>query len=206
MLIYRILATEHPDAYMPDLATSFNALANALGNLGRSQEALETAEKALHIHEALAKKRPDIFLPNLAMSLSNLSGRLIVVGSHEEALKKAEDAVRIRDVLAKEHPDIFLPDMARSHTMMAHCLMALGRPEEALESSTLAVKDITQPLLRLPESFAGLALAIVHYYLEIARLTSTPPDMELLIPLLEVLQALEADDFHGLNGHQGFEP
>ena len=48
----RQLAVQRPDAFMPDLATSLNNLAEHLRNLGRCEEAFTTA------HEAVALLSP----------------------------------------------------------------------------------------------------------------------------------------------------
>jgi hypothetical protein len=65
----------HPDAFLPDLATSLDNLGVDLSNLGRGEEALAACQEAADIRRHLAESRPDAFLPNLAMSLNNLVPR-----------------------------------------------------------------------------------------------------------------------------------
>ena len=73
--IYRRLAAERPDAFLPDLATSLNNLGNRLSDLGRREDALAAAQEAVDIRRRLAAERPDAFLPDLATSLNNLGDR-----------------------------------------------------------------------------------------------------------------------------------
>ncbi len=70
--IYRRLAAERPDAFLPDLAMSLNNLGGCLSELGRREDALAAAEEATGIYRRLAAERPDAFLPDLAGSLNNL--------------------------------------------------------------------------------------------------------------------------------------
>ncbi|MHC4357022.1 MAG: tetratricopeptide repeat protein, partial [Planctomycetota bacterium] len=64
--IYRRLAKDRPDAFLPDLAMSLNNLGNRLSELGRREDALTAAQEAVEIYRRLAKDRPDAFLPYLA--------------------------------------------------------------------------------------------------------------------------------------------
>jgi hypothetical protein len=73
--LYRRFALIHPDAFLPDLATSLDNLGVGLSNLGRGEEALAACQEAADIRRHLAESRPDAFLPNLAMSLNNLVHR-----------------------------------------------------------------------------------------------------------------------------------
>ncbi len=93
--IYRRLAAERPDAFLPDLAMSLNNLGGRLSELGRREDALAAAEEAVEIRRRLAAERPDAFLPDLAGSLNNLGNRLSELGRREDALAAAEEAVTI---------------------------------------------------------------------------------------------------------------
>ncbi|MCX6633607.1 MAG: SIR2 family protein, partial [Acidobacteria bacterium] len=67
--LYRQIAAERPDAFLPDLASSLNNLGPVLSVLGRREEALQATEEAVSIRRQLAAERPDAFLPDLATSL-----------------------------------------------------------------------------------------------------------------------------------------
>ena len=75
----RAQASDHPSV-IPSLAGRLNNLANRLGDVGRREEALETAGEAVTIRRQLAEASPAAYLPDLAMSLSNLANRLSDVG------------------------------------------------------------------------------------------------------------------------------
>jgi tetratricopeptide (TPR) repeat protein len=89
--LFRQLAADRPDVFVPDLARSLNSLSFELSGLGRGEEALAASEEAVAIYRQLAADRQDAFTAELARSLDNLSvaGRL---GRGEEALAASEEA------------------------------------------------------------------------------------------------------------------
>ena len=80
--IYRRLAQNWPQAFLPDLAGSLNNYGATLSELGRHEEALAAAGEAVSILRQLVQSSPDAFLPNLAKSLG-------VLGSATEDPKSA---------------------------------------------------------------------------------------------------------------------
>ena len=93
--IYRRLAADRPDAFLPNLAASLNNLGSRLTDLGRREDALAAAREAVEIYRFLAADRPDAFRPDLASSLHNLGGRLSDLGQREDALAAAREAVTL---------------------------------------------------------------------------------------------------------------
>ena len=160
--IYRVLAKDRPDAFLPDLAMSLSNLGIPLSDLGRREDALKVSQEAVDIFRALAKDRPDAFLPDLAAGLSNLGSRISELGRREEALKASQEAVGIRRALAKDRPDAFLLDLAACLNNLGRDLSSLGRREDALTASQEAV-DIFRALAKdrpdafLPDLAAGLS-------------------------------------------------
>jgi tetratricopeptide (TPR) repeat protein len=65
------------------------------GDLGRLEEALKAASRAVEIYQQLAKQKPDAFEADLAVSLNNLSLLHIGLGTRDEALESAERASEI---------------------------------------------------------------------------------------------------------------
>jgi tetratricopeptide (TPR) repeat protein len=70
--LYRRLAAQHPDAFLPYLAASLNNLGAVLSEMGRRAEALQATQEAVETTAGLAAQHPDAFLPDLARSLTNL--------------------------------------------------------------------------------------------------------------------------------------
>ncbi len=151
--IYRRLAQDRPDAFLPYLATSLNNLGNRLSDLGRREEALQAAQEAVAIRRRLAQDRPDAFLPDLAMSLNNLGAMLSDLGRREEALQAAQEAVAIYRRLAQDRPDAFLPDLATSLNNLGNRLSDLGRREEALQAAQEAVAIYRRLAQDRPDAF-----------------------------------------------------
>jgi len=150
--IYRKLAEEDPQAFLPDLATSLSNLGNAHSNLGRREEALESAKEAADIRRKLAEKNPQVFLPDLAGSLNNLGIMLSDLGRWEEALEAAKEAADSYRKLAERNPQAFLPDLAGSLNNLGIMLSDLGRWEEALEAAKEAVGSYRKLAERNPQA------------------------------------------------------
>jgi len=151
--LYRRLAAQHPDAFLPDLAMSLNNLGKALSELGRRAEALQAAQEAVEIRRQLAAQHPDAFLPDLAMSLNNLGAMLSELGWREEALEATQEAVDLYRRLAQQHPDAFLPYLAGSLNNLGAMLSALGRRAEALQAAQEAVDLYRRLAQQHPDAF-----------------------------------------------------
>lgn len=67
--IYRQLAAQRPDAYLPDFASSLNNLSVRLGDVGRREEAVAAATEAVEVYRRLAGRLPDAYLPDFASSM-----------------------------------------------------------------------------------------------------------------------------------------
>jgi tetratricopeptide (TPR) repeat protein len=138
--IYRRLAADRPDAFLPNLATSLNNLGKSLNELGRIEDAFAATQESVEIRRRLAADRPDAFLPDLAMSLNNLGNGLSDLGRHEDAFAAAREAVEIRRRLAADRPDAFLPYLATSLNNLGAILSSHGRREDALAATREAVE------------------------------------------------------------------
>jgi tetratricopeptide (TPR) repeat protein len=66
--LYRRLAAQHPDAFLPYLASSLHNLGKCdLSEMGRRAEALQATQEAVDLYRRLAAQHPDAFLPYLAV-------------------------------------------------------------------------------------------------------------------------------------------
>src|SRR5262245_36928211 len=101
---------------MPSSPTN---LANMLGDLGQSEDALNQALEAF----AQRRRLGDALGPDQAASLNIPANARGTVGRPEEALKAAEQAVAQRRQLAAERPDA-QPDLAASLINLAYGLNA----------------------------------------------------------------------------------
>jgi tetratricopeptide (TPR) repeat protein len=64
--LYRRLAAQHPDAFLPDLAEEPRQPGRRLSEMGRREEALQATQEAVDLYRRLAAQHPDAFLPDLA--------------------------------------------------------------------------------------------------------------------------------------------
>jgi tetratricopeptide (TPR) repeat protein len=138
--LYRELAANNRDAFLPDLATALNNLGNRFSALGRRDEALTATEEAVRLYRELAAKNRDAFLPDLASALNNLGCTFSELGRRDEALAAGEEAVRLYRELAASNRDAFLSDLAMALNNLGNMFFALGRRDEALAAAEEAVR------------------------------------------------------------------
>jgi len=167
LLLKSINPSESPNVY----AGISNNLANRLSDLGRREEALIPAQRAVQLYEQLALSNPDAFLPDLAGSLNNLALTLSSLGKRDDALVPAQRAVEIHEQLASSNPDAFLPYLAMSLNNLANMLSDLGRMEEALVPAQRAVDIREQLASSNPDAFLpGLAASLNNLALTLSSL------------------------------------
>ncbi len=71
--IYKTLAKENPQTYLPFVATTLHKLAKLQHTKNEFPDALAKYEEALQIRRELAKENPRTYLPDVAMTLNNLA-------------------------------------------------------------------------------------------------------------------------------------
>ncbi|MCE9580384.1 MAG: serine/threonine-protein kinase [Deltaproteobacteria bacterium] len=125
-----------PDSWR--LAANESNLATALRRLGRTDDAIAHARRAVALVAPLGDTHPD--------TLSNRTGLAQALGSagkHAEALAELQAVLAARRAtLGDDHPDV-----ARGHTAVAVELTALGRHEEAIVElrTAIAILDRVAP-------------------------------------------------------------
>jgi tetratricopeptide (TPR) repeat protein len=188
----RELAAARPDAFKPDLAKSLNSLGAILYALGRREDALAATEEAVALRRELAAARPDAFKPDLASALNNLGAILHALGRREDALAATEEAVALRRELAAARPDAFLADLAMSLSNLADCHDERGNAEVAIRYDSEAIATMSGPFLALPTAHANMMMLYIRDYRTRCEKLGVEPDAELLEPIDEVFQALQA--------------
>ena len=144
------LCREHPEMYEPDLAVSYNNLANLYGTTQRFHESEAMYKSALAIYERLAKENPQSNEPDLADSYNNLAVLYYNLAllyyniqhyNESEAMYKS--ALAIRERLAKANPQAYEPDLAGSYNNLAIVYYGTERIQECEEmfKSALAIYE-----------------------------------------------------------------
>ena len=113
--ILEALASKNPDAFNPDLASSYN---NAGVLYDDRQDYLKAEKfylKAIAIREDLASKNPDAFNPGLAMSYNNAGALYYNLKDYPKAEEFYLKAIALYGALASKNPDAFNPDLAMSY-------------------------------------------------------------------------------------------
>lgn len=186
--LYRELAAQWPDAFRPDLAMSLNNLSNTLSDLGRREAALTAAKEAVGIRRELVAQRSSAFRSDLAGSLTTLANALSDFGRPEAAVAAAEEGVVLYRGLAEQQPDAFRPDLAVSLAVQANCLDAMDLAADAIETNIKAIATLHPAFAEHPAAFGHLMNPLVRQYCERCRRLEQDPDMEMLSPILAILQ------------------
>ncbi|WP_448595408.1 tetratricopeptide repeat protein [Thermoflexus hugenholtzii] len=131
--IYRRLAAQHPEAFLPDLAGSLRSLGIRLSALGRREEALEVTQEAVEIRRRLVQQYPEAFLPDLAESLGAYGKALLGLGRAPEAREAFAEGLRILLPFVRKIPAAFrerADELLQGY--LRACTEAGEAPDEAL--------------------------------------------------------------------------
>jgi len=117
-----------------------NNVGSSLSDLGRHQEALEYAQKALKIGLALFGENH----PHVALSYNNVGSSLSDLGRHQEALEYAQKALKIWLAhFGENHPHV-----ASSYNDVGLSLSDLGCHQEVLEYGQKSAQNQAYSLWR----------------------------------------------------------
>ena len=151
--VYRQLAVDHPEDFLPDLAAAQSRRAVLLGASGRAAEGLEMMRESEQTCRSCTPCCPDGTWAVRATSLGILAGHCERSGFRDESLTCADQAVAAWRALGQRQPAAFLPDLGRALRRLAAGLSELNRGEEALTHFAEAERIFTR-LARLdPGSF-----------------------------------------------------
>ncbi|MDJ0386153.1 tetratricopeptide repeat-containing serine protease family protein [Streptomyces sp. G-G2] len=150
-------------AVRAELAAGWNNTAVCLGLLGRRQEALAAATKAVSIYRKLTESEVSSAgdLSNMVRSLNTLADAQRQLGDARGALKTGSEAVRKRRQLVRDGVEGALPDLASDLNNLAIQCLDTEQPAEALEEIDEAL-DILRPLAGVrPDAFRpALAMSL----------------------------------------------
>lgn len=177
------LCREHPEMYEPDLAVSYNNLANLYGTTQRFHESEAMYKSALAIYERLAKENPQIYEPDLAVSYNNLGNLYKKTQRFQESEAMYKSAIAIRERLAKANPQSYGPALAASYNNLAIMYYSTERIQECEEMFKLAIairKHLAEddPQLYgsdLAQAYSNLAILYnaTHRYAESEEMANT---------------------------------
>ena len=154
MDIYRKLAKDNPNAYLPNVANTLNNLAILHRNLNQYPAAEKEYNEALEIRRKLAKDNPDAYLPYVAGTLNNLALLHNDLNQFDAAEKEYKEALDIRRKLAKDNPDAYLGNVANTLYNMALLMMKDGqRKEEAKQACQESLDLYTAMAKKAPQRF-----------------------------------------------------
>ncbi|MFF1907204.1 hypothetical protein [Kitasatospora sp. NPDC058218] len=133
-----------------------------LGLLGRHEEAVRAALRAVRAFERLAVEQPEIYEADVGKSLTNYASRLMEIGRHADAAAAQERVVGIfRRLHERDQPRYDL-DLATALANLAAHLERTGRWTEAYRANQEAIEHYRQREADDPRFRAGLAVALTN--------------------------------------------
>jgi tetratricopeptide (TPR) repeat protein len=154
------LAERQGGAGPREIAGLSDALSGRLSDVGRLEEALESAERAVELRRPLASPEPE-FEAEFAASLNNLANRLSEVGRKAEALASSREAVGLYRTLATAEPNTYKPDLAMSLNNLANRLGDVGDRQASLRAGIEAREIRSELVATEPAKFeADLAMSL----------------------------------------------
>ncbi len=138
--IYRHLAQQNPEVYLPYLAVTLNNLGAVERLQNHLDEASKSYEESLQLNRELVRKNPSKYLPNIALIL-NEYGLVDASQNHIDAARQHYDeALAISRQLAAENPGVYLPQLAATLSNFALFNVYERRMDEAGQRFEEAVK------------------------------------------------------------------
>lgn len=169
--IYRGLAQQNPDDFLPYLALCINNLGGRLLDMGNKKEALVSAKEAVDIYRNLVRQNPDVFLSDFPLSLNNLGIALSELGQRNEALAVTEEAVNIQRKMAEKHANAIVPELASNLNSLGIRFSELGRKKEAFDATNEAVDLYKKLADHNPDAFLPyLALCVNNLGIRLSAL------------------------------------
>lgn len=144
---------------------------------------------SVRVYQALLSQSAPEDLPEQALILNNLGSLYGELGCHKEGLEVVHRAVEIRECLNGKNPGVFEPDLA----MSLGTLGSIFRDnDDALAATTFVrgIQVLSRLFLRMPMAFDRLMFKLCNAYVLCCKRAGQDPDEELLVPILEKLEAL----------------
>ncbi|MEV8097636.1 trypsin-like peptidase domain-containing protein [Kitasatospora sp. NPDC085879] len=132
---YRIVvgAEPVPEEARGQLVRALSSLSAVQSQLGRHQDALDTAVEAVKVQKELIPDGGPEAAIGLVSQLNNLSIRHTEAGAHRAAFEAAAEAVALCEPFAEQYPDAYLPDLNRVLGTLSSCYGDLGDHGRSLE-------------------------------------------------------------------------
>jgi tetratricopeptide (TPR) repeat protein len=166
--LYRRLAEDNPDAYLPDLADSVQSHAMHLAEAERWQEGVTYSEQAISLYRRLFEDGRDAYLSDLAQSVHSHAMHLAGDGRWQEAVICSQEAVALGRKMARASSGVPGAERSIVGALLNHHnrLSEVGRWREALSYSEEAVGLYRTLAEHNPSAYlASLAVVVVNHAL-----------------------------------------
>ena len=137
------LAQSNPQAYEPDLASSYDNLAILYSNTQRFTESEAMHKLALAIYERLVQSNPQAYEPDLALSYNSLAILYNQTQRFTESEAMHKQALAIRERLAQSNPQAYEPYLVHSYNNLASLYSDTQRfsESEAMYKQALEIQE-----------------------------------------------------------------
>ncbi|KAJ7577409.1 hypothetical protein C8J56DRAFT_970784 [Mycena floridula] len=127
---------QSPERGKDDLATLLGIRSRSLAGVGRREEAVAAAERALGMWKDMSIENEEVYKENVAQSLHDLSNRFAELHRNDEALTAIQNAIPLyRALVAGECSELFQIPLAQALSDFSSRLGDAGRNDEALAAA-----------------------------------------------------------------------
>jgi tetratricopeptide (TPR) repeat protein len=151
--IYRQLAQQNPEVYLPYLAVTLNNLAAVERRQNQLEEARRDYEQSLEINRQLAARNPDKYLANVAMVLNEYGLLDATQNRMDSARQRYQEALQINRQLAQQNPAVYSSQLAMTLENFALLDAFQGKLDDARQHYEEALRIDRQLVRQNPDVY-----------------------------------------------------
>ena len=197
--VYRQLAAQSPEAYLPKVAHNIGGLAILHRTLRRYEQAEQEYDEAISICRQLAEQSPKAYLPDVARNIGNFATLHRDLCRYEQSEQEYDEAISIYRKLAEQSPEAYMPEVARNIGNLAFLHKNLHRYEQSEQECEEAIGIYRKLAEQSPEAYMPKValhignLALLHRNLH--RYEQSEQECEEAISIFRQLAATEPEAF-----------
>ena len=151
--IYRQLAQQNPEVYLPYLAVTLSNLASVERRQNQLDEARKNYEQSLELNRQLAARNPDKYLANVAMVLNEYGLLDASQNRMDSARQRYAEALQINRQMAQQNPAVYSSQLAMTLENFALLDAFQGKLDDARQHYEEALKIDRQLVAQNPDVY-----------------------------------------------------
>ena len=151
--IYRQLAQQNPEVYLPYLAVTLSNLASVERRQNQLDEARKNYEQSLELNRQLAARNPDKYLANVAMVLNEYGLLDASQNRMDSARQRYQEALQINRSMAQQNPAEYSSQLAMTLENFAPLDAFQGKLDDARQHYEEALQIDRQLVRQNPDVY-----------------------------------------------------